>query len=321
MTDRILITGGAGFIGSHLIRYLLEHTNYSITSLDRLDDAGSLDRLAALRQRYRERFNHVFHDLRAELPAHLGVERYRYVAHLAAGSHVDRSVRYPLQFVADNVTGTAHLLEYVRAYQPQAKTLLFSTDEVFGAAPEGVTFDEYSSHWPTNPYAASKAGAEVLASAWASTYNMSLVVTHCTNVIGANQAAEKFIPLCINAVKRGELVQIHAAGKKPSTRFYVDVEDVCAAVLAIMERGGIMAGRDTGKYNISGAEELSNLDVAERIASALGKPLIHELVDFVPNRPRHDMRYAIDSTKLERLGWKPRIRFDESLRRILAACG
>lgn len=317
MTDRILCTGGAGFIASHFIRLLLETTQYSVTSMDRLDDAGSLDRLVALKRRYPTRFNHCYMDLRAEVPAWMGVEKYRYVAHLAAGSHVDRSVRNPLQFVADNVTGTANLLEYVRAYQPEAKTLLFSTDEVFGAAPDGVSFDEYSSHWPTNPYAASKAAAEALAPAWAATYGMPLVVTHCTNVVGAHQSAEKFVPLCIGKVQRGELVQIHAAGKTPSTRYYVDVSDVSTAILTILEKGGIMAGAQSGKFNISGSEELSNLDVAQRIAAALGKPLNYELVDFVPNRPRHDMRYAIDSTRLESLGWAPRVRFDESLRRIL----
>jgi dTDP-glucose 4,6-dehydratase len=236
---------------------------------------------------------------------------------LAAASHVTRSVQDPLGFIADNVLGTAHVLEYCRRFMPR-KLLYFSTDEVFGPAPDGVTFDEYSQHAATNPYAASKAAAEALCPAWAITYGVPLCVTHCTNVFGEGQFREKFIPRCIEQIGRGELVQIHARDGVPSSRYYVHAENIASAIVTVLEKGGLMGGPVTGKYNISGAEELSNLDVAQQIAALMGKELHHELVEFVPDRPRHDQRYAIKSTRLEALGWKPHVSFAEGLERTVA---
>ena len=313
---RILITGAAGFLGSHLVRYLRrERPDWQITALDRLDEAASMARLSPGES------NFIWHDLRAPLrPAAIGcaelLRPFDYIAHLAAASHVTRSVVDPLGFIADNVMGTAHLLEYARSYVPK-KLLYFSTDEVYGPAPEGVSFDEYSAHFPTNPYAASKAAAEALIQAWAITYGLPLCVTHCTNAYGEGQYAEKFIPLCASKIRRGELVQIHSTDGVPSSRYYVHAEDIAAAVVTVLEKGGLMGGPVTGKYNISGDAEMSNLEVAQRIAGLLGTELNHELVDFVPDRPRHDQRYAITSTRLEALGWKQRIGFDDGLRRAV----
>lgn len=316
----ILVTGGCGFIGHHLIRNILEQTDWTVTCLDRLDEAGAQDRLAPLKAKYGERLHNFWHDLRATInPVMLRARGdFRYVAHLAAGSHVDRSVRDPVGFVMDNVVGTANLLEYVRHHQPQVeKVLYFSTDEVFGPAPEGVTYDEYSPHTPNNPYAAAKAGGEALCPAWANTYGMPICVTHCTNVAGEGQYREKFIPLVAEKVQQGEMVQIHARGGVPASRFYIHADDVSAAVMTVLEKGGVICGPGTGKYNISGDKEWSNLEVAQKIAEKLGKPLLYELVDYVPNRPKHDMRYSIDSTKLEALGWAPRVSLDETLARSL----
>jgi dTDP-D-glucose 4,6-dehydratase len=192
-----------------------------------------------------------------------------------------------------------------------------NTDEVFGPADHGENFDEYSAHTPNNPYAASKAAAEAIIPAWANTYGLPLVVSHCTNVYGPRQHPEKFIPLATKLIRDGSVVQIHARNGVPSSRYYVHVDDVSRAVLTILDRGGIWGGPRTGKYNISGSEELSNLDVAERIAKLLGKKLHMELVDFVPNRPRHDMAYRVDSTRLEALGWAPQVAFDEGLAELV----
>ncbi len=314
---RILITGAAGFIGSNLARYILENTAYSVASLDRLDDAGNLERLAELKQRFPGRLECYWHDLRASIQPDYIRGELKYIAHLAAGSHVDRSVRNPLEFIQDNCVGTANLFEWARRTHPRTKLLYFSTDEVVGAAPDGQEFDELSPMNPLNPYAAAKAAGEVLCSAWANTYGMPIAVTRCTNVYGPAQHREKFIPLCIERISRGELIQIHAQGPVPSTRFYVHVDDVSRAVLSVLERGGTIGGRESGRYGISGDREYSNLDVAQRIARLMGLELRYEFVDFVANRPRHDMRYAIKSSRLEALGWKPEVDFDDGLRRVV----
>lgn len=312
----VLITGSCGFIASHLIRYLnRERPDWEIVGIDRLDEAASMARLNGCK------IKQIWHDLKAPIRTDaLGCETlhypFDYIVHMAAASHVTRSVKDPLGFIADNVIGTANVLEYARKFTPR-KLLYFSTDEVFGPAPEGVTFDEYSAHFPNNPYAASKAAAEALCPAWAITYGVPVVVTHCTNVAGEGQHGEKFIPNTISKVASGQTVQIHARDGMPSSRYYVHAEDVSAAILTVLEKGGIMGGPSTGKYNISGDEEHSNLDVAMRIAVEMGKTLRYELVEFVPDRPRHDQRYAIKSSRLEELGWAPKIGIAEIVRRCV----
>ncbi len=316
----VLITGGAGFIGSHLVRHVLEHTDWHVVVLDRLDPAGDQGRLAPLVQKFLGRLSVAWMDLRAEInPERLRpYGDFKFVAHLAAGSHVDRSIRDPIGFLLDGVLGTAHLLEYIRKHQPHCqKSLVFSTDEVMGSAPDGVVFDEHARYFPTNPYAAAKAGSEVLCPAWAEQYGMPLVVSHCSNAFGRGQDREKFIPLASEKVRNGELVQIHAKAGKPSSRLYIHVDDVSRAVLTILQKGGTIHDPTSGFYNIVAAEELSNLYVAEQIAAVLGKPLRHELVENPPNRPKPDMRYALSGAKLAALGWAPEVAFEDGLRDAL----
>jgi dTDP-glucose 4,6-dehydratase len=313
---RVLITGGAGFIGRHLVHHLLSETKWDITILDRLGEGAALGLFNA-KGFSDDRVKFHWHDLKApitNLPGH-----FRYIIHLAAGSHVDRSIKDPLGFVADNVTGTAHMLEFARKVEGLEKFLHFSTDEVFGAA-NGKAFDEYDSFYPTNPYSASKAAAEALCPAWANTFGLPIVVTRCTNVAGPGQDGEKFIPSTIAKVGRGEVVQIHSRNGAASSRKYIDVQDVCAATITALTRGGVISGRGSGYYNIAGETEYSNVDVAARIAELMGKTLAWELVEDPPNRPRPDLRYDLDNTRLKGLGWEQRVPLEATLKEILR-CG
>lgn len=316
----VLVTGGAGFIGAHLVRYLLEHTDWSVVCLDRLDEAGDQNRIAPLKAQHSQRFQVIWHDLRAAInPVMLRFAGdFKYVAHLAAASHVDRSYRDPMGFIADNVVGTGHLLEYVRQHQPHCEKLLcFSTDEVFGPAAEGEEFDEYDRWNPENVYAATKAGSEALCPAYAHQYGMPITVSHCSNVYGPGQYQEKFIPLAKGKIERGEMVQIHSRDGKVSSRLYIHTDDVSRAVLTILTKGGIIQDARSGKYNIAAAEEISNLVVAEAIANHLSRPLHYELVERPANRPKPDMRYSLRSERLKALGWAPQVPFEVGLRDAL----
>lgn len=319
---RILVTGAAGFILSHFVRHVLTERDWHVVSLDRLDEAGTLDRLVALKSQHPDRLQCVWHDLRAAInPDHFAELRkpFDYIVHGAAMSHVNRAIEWPTEAVLDNVLGTANLLEYVRRYQLPAKTLYFSTDEVFGPAAEGVAFGEHARFEPENAYAATKAGGESLCPAYAHQYGLSIQVSHCCNAYGPHQFREKYIPLATEKIARGEVVQIHARRGVPSSRLYIHVDDVARATLTILEKGGCIGDDRTGRYNIVAAEELSNLYVAERIANILDKPLHYELVENPPGRPKPDMRYALTGEKLHRLGWRPVVDFDSGLRATVSS--
>lgn len=366
---KVLVTGAAGFIGSHLVDYILTTTDWSVVCLDRLDYAGNLNRLVQMEsfEKNPTRRAVVFHDLRASVSGHKGEELLKprdlnlqgrarlfdYVIHLAAGSHVDRSVKDPGSFVFDNVVGTLNLLDACRGDEsilnPNGKFLYFSTDEVFGPAEHGQCFAEDARMNPNNPYAAAKAGGELLCPAFANTYGMRIVVTRCANVFGERQDPEKFIPLCIRKILNQQTIQIHAkrlaipvdfevdrnhdilatktikakltceTGWIPSSRLYTYHRNVTSAVVKILEEGDVIQGEDasTGRYNIEGGEEQTNVYVAEQIAKLLGRKLSYELVEDPPGRPRPDMRYSLDSSRLRALGWKPEIDFHEGLRRTV----
>ena len=217
---RVLITGGAGFIAHHLIYHILKTTNWEIVSLDRLDYSGNLNRLdnvlSSLNENDKARVQVVFHDLKSELNPWIrkDIGEVNIILHLAAGSHVDRSIEFPIEFVMDNVLGTANILEYARNINTNngslEKFVYFSTDEVFGPAPDGINYKENDRYNSTNPYSATKASGEELAVAYENTYNLPVIITHTMNVFGERQHPEKFIPMCIKKIRDGETVTIHS---------------------------------------------------------------------------------------------------------------
>tara|TARA_B100001964_G_C14117245_1_gene546657 strand:- start:85 stop:1107 length:1023 start_codon:yes stop_codon:yes gene_type:complete len=314
---RALITGGAGFIAHHLIGQILERTDWEIVSLDRLDYSGNLNRLHDLMLTFdpevRKRVKIVHHDLKAELNPLVRSEvgNVDYIIHLAAGSHVDRSIDYPMEFVMDNVVGTVNILEFARTQKDLERFVYFSTDEVFGPAPDGIRYKENDRYNSTNPYSATKAAAEEIAVAYENTYKLPIYITHTMNVFGERQHPEKFIPMCIKRARDGESVTIHSDSTKtiPGSRHYIHAEDVSDAVLFLLDYEGefetTWGGAKCPKFNIVGSEELNNLELATIIAEAQGKELKYEMVDFHSSRPGHDLRYALDGDKMKKLGWQP----------------
>ena len=319
--SRILITGGAGFIAHHIIEKFLNETNYEIVTLDRLDVSGNLNRLAyvlELNPKWKKRLSIVWHDLKAPLNDMVvkQIGHIDYVFHLAAGSHVDRSIEYPMEFVMDNVVGTANILDYARLHLKNSLKmfLYFSTDEIFGPAPEGVFYKEDDRYRCGNPYSATKAGAEELCMAYENTYKMPIIVTHTMNVFGERQHPEKFIPLVIQKVRDGETLIIHADRtlKKAGSRHYIHATDVADAIVFLMKNYKVGE-----KYNIVGKEETDNLELACMVASIMGKPLNYTMVDFHSQRPGHDLRYALSGEKMRKMGWEPKKLLKERLREIV----
>jgi dTDP-glucose 4,6-dehydratase len=331
MTDndmRILVTGGAGFIGSNLVHYLLGPageergvTVSKVVNLDKLTYAGNITNLAALRDDAR----HVFvqgdildNALVAKL---LREHRINAVMHLAAESHVDRSIDGPEEFIMTNFVGTFRLLEAARAYakeQPDFRFLHVSTDEVFGSlSATDPAFSETTAYAPNSPYSASKAGSDHLARAYIHTYGLNLVTTNCSNNYGPWQFPEKLMPLMIQKVIRGEKLPVYGDGT--NVRDWLYVEDHCRGLFLALVKG------QTGEtYNIGGKCEMKNIDVVRAIINAVNterpdlKRTPEDLITFVKDRPGHDRRYAIDCTKIEReLGWQPRETFASGLQRTV----
>jgi dTDP-glucose 4,6-dehydratase len=305
----ILITGGAGFIGSNLVRLVRrERPEWTVVNLDKLTYAGNAESLADLRDDPKHVF--VRGDIaNAELVEHLlRSHRVEAVLNLAAESHVDRSILGPGIFVETNVSGTQVLLEAAR--QGNVKRFVqISTDEVYGSLGATGKFTEASPLKPSSPYSASKTAADLLVLAYGHTFGMDVVVTRCSNNYGPYQFPEKLIPLMIANALEGKKLPVYGDGMQ--IRDWIHVEDHCRALLAALEGG--KAGE---VYNIGSDNEWANLQIVSRILEALGKT--RELIEHVKDRPGHDRRYAIDAKKAhEELGWAPRIQFNDGLQRTV----
>jgi len=326
MENTILVTGGAGFIGSNFILQHLERDSASIVNLDKLTYAGNLHNLQAIAEDPRYEFVHGDIADRTLVEAVLRRRMPRAIVHFAAESHVDRSIRGPEDFIRTNVDGTFGLLEEARAYwsdlpEPDRSGFRFlhvSTDEVYGSlGPEDSPFSETTPYAPNSPYAASKAASDHFVRAYHHTYGLPTLTTNCSNNYGRFQFPEKLIPLMIlNAVN---LKPLPVYGDGQNVRDWLYVEDHCEAIATVLARG--KAGET---YNIGGWNEKRNIDIVEticdivdQIVGSSGVPR-QSLITFVKDRPGHDRRYAMDATKIMReLGWRPQESFESGIRKTV----
>ena len=323
----ILVTGGAGFIGSALVRLLIADSDWRVINIDKLTYAGNLESLAAVADNPRYRFAQTDVCDRAALDALFAQHRPAGIIHLAAESHVDRSIHGPGEFIATNIVGTYTLLEAARAYWSglaEADKAAFrfhhvSTDEVYGSLGPTGLFTERTPYSPNSPYSASKAASDHLVRAWMHTYGLPVLVTNCSNNYGPYQFPEKLITLMINNALAGKPLPIY--GKGDNVRDWLYVDDHAAALRLVFERG---APGET--YNIGGNAEKTNLEVVDALCDLLDaqRPRsdgrsYREQKTYVADRPGHDRRYAIDATKIAaELGWAPRENFVSGLGRTVA---
>lgn len=301
MKPKVLITGGYGFIASAIVRKY--HETWDITILDSINYAADERRVKGCLYKF----------IKADIALPIeGDLNYDYILHLAAETHVDRSIKDPLPFVLANVLGTYNMLEFARRQKKLKKFLYFSTDEVFGSAPTGTKFIEGARYNASNPYSATKAGGEELCVSYANTYKLPVMITHCMNAMGIMQNSEKFIPKVIRSILNGEELIIHTSPnlRTLGSRYYVPVTVVADAVGFLLTRGNEL------KYNIVGNQEVNNLELAKLIAEFMGRDLKYTLGD-PKERPGHDLRYALDGRKMRELGFRDESVFDEELKGIV----
>ena len=299
---RILLTGGAGFIGSNLVAYLIE-LEYEVVTFDKLTYAGNLGNLAGIDTKL-----HTFElgDVADPVRVREVFAKYKpdVVMHLAAESHVDRSIEAPGEFVQTNVSGTQVMLDAAREFDVQ-KFVHVSTDEVYGSLGKTGLFTEATPLAPNSPYSASKAASDLFVRAYGETYGFPACITRCSNNYGPFQFPEKLIPLFSTNAMEGKPLPLYGAGQ--NIRDWIYVLDHCKALVAVLEKG-----RPGHVYNIGADCEKTNLDITRTILKVLNKS--EDLIRFVDDRPGHDLRYAIDSTKIQtELGWKPEVGFEQGM--------
>ncbi len=332
---KVLVTGGAGFIGSAVIRHIINNTRDTVVNVDKLTYAGNLDSLLSVSDSDRYSFEQVDICNRGELDRVFSQHQPELVMHLAAESHVDRSIDGPADFIETNIVGTYALLQAARHYwksltEEGQSTFRFhhvSTDEVYGDL-EGADdlFTESTPYDPSSPYSAAKASSDHLARAWLRTYGLPVLVSNCSNNYGPCQFLEKLIPLMILNALEGKPLPVYGDGRQ--IRDWIYVEDHARALYLVATKGSIGE-----TYNIGGHNEMANIDVVKTICSLLeefappaprhscgSRNLVsyHDLITFVKDRPGHDFRYAIDANKIEQeLGWKPEETFDSGIRKTV----
>ncbi len=319
----ILITGGAGFIGSNFVKYMLkEHPNYNIINLDNLTYAGNLANLEDIKDN--EKYTFIKADIRdsEKIEEVFRNNNITSVINFAAESHVDRSIEEPEVFLTTNIIGTQVLLDiakkywkvnpkdkYCKKYKEEVKFLQVSTDEVYGALGDTGLFTETMPLMPNSPYSASKASADLIVRAYKETFGMPVNITRCSNNYGPYQFPEKLIPLIINNCLNEKSLPIYGDGMQ--IRDWLHVSDHCSAIDTVFHKG-----EDGETYNIGGNNEKANIEIVKLIIKTLGKS--EDLIEYVKDRPGHDRRYAIDNTKITtKLGWKPMYTFEQGIKETI----
>jgi dTDP-glucose 4,6-dehydratase len=321
-----VLSGAAGFAGSHCLRHLLANTGWTITCPVTYDHKGRLARLeSAMAGHDPARVTVTGQNLARDLTAAtlLAFGRPDYIINYASQSHVDRSIAAPAAFVANNVALMTNMLEYARSVPGLRAFVHVSSDECFGPAYGGQPSGEDGQHRPSNPYAASKSCQSQLGFAWWRTYGVPFTEVYGCNMFGELQDREKYVPLVMARVLAGETVPVHAAPDgTPGTRFWQHARNVADAILFILANvTPARYGDDCtvpSRYCITSGDRVSNLGMARAVADALGRPLKYELADYHASRPGHDLAYGIDGSRLRQLGWKPPVSFAEGIRRLVA---
>jgi len=299
----VLITGAAGFIGSNFVRYLLEkNPDYKITVLDKLTYAGHLENLKGIM----DKINFIKGDITNDRDLNKAFKGIDSVIHFAAETHVDNSINDPELFVKTNVFGTFKMLEYSRKHDIK-NYMQISTDEVYGSIMKGK-FKEDDKFDPSSPYSASKAGGDVLCNSYYKTYGMNVKITRSSNNYGPYQHPEKLIPKTIINALNNKYIPIYGTGK--NVRDWIHVSDNCDGIIHVFEKG-----KSGEVYNIGGGHEHTNVEIAKTILKLLNKP--ESLIKFVTDRPGHDFRYALDLSKVSKIGWKPVVGFEEGMKRTV----
>ncbi len=303
MPMKLLITGGLGFIGSNFCKYILEiHPDWEIVNVDKVGIGANPASLHDLENDKRYQF--VKGDICNPQLIHKFITHSDAVVNIAAETHVDRSIADPYTFLQNNVIGTYTIIEGIRKHNHHARLVQVSTDEVYGTAAKG-SFTEQDPLFPSNPYSASKAAADMFVLSYCKTYKLNASITRCTNNFGPYQMPEKLIPKTIIRALKNLSIPVYGTGT--NIRDWIYVQDHCAAINTVLEKG--IAGE---VYNVSASNEITNLDIVKKILTQLQKP--ENSIAFVEDRPGHDTRYSLDSSKLTtQLGWKPKFSFQEAL--------
>ena len=336
MSKKILITGGNGFVGHHVIEHLLKNTDWNIINIDKMSYASlGFDRLKDIKAYDEKRVLNLTTDLTKPLSEGVKKEvgEIDYILNIASESHVDNSITNPREFVDNNVQLVLTMLEYARELKsigkPINRFIQFSTDEVYGTAPKDVNYKEGDRYNPGNPYSASKAMQECLCYAYSNTYQLPIQITNTMNVLGERQHPEKYLPLCMNKIISGDTLSIHSNPErtKAGTRFYIHARNVADALLYIMTNVDETLDNidsDKGKFHIVGEKELDNLELAKLIQKSVNKvkgyedkKLVYEMTDFHSSRPGHDLAYRMSGKKMESLGWYHPTTIEESIDKIV----
>jgi dTDP-glucose 4,6-dehydratase len=318
---RVLITGGGGSIGVHMIAHIMTNTDWEIVVVDSFRHKGfreRIDRVVMDNPKWKPRITEFQHDLVCPIPDRMAkaIGHIDHIIHLAALSDVFFSVESPVYTIQNNVNSTLMMLEYARKVKPET-FVYFSTDEVYGPARNGEGHKEWSTHRPSNAYSASKAASEDICYTYWRAYDVPIIITNTMNNFGQMQGPSKFPAIVQKKLNAGEKVQIHAHNGEIGTRFYIHSRNASDAILFILAKGArhhaIGELDEPDRYNVVGEVQLSNLEIAQSIAKIMGKKLKYELVDFHSDNPAHDMHYGLDGGKLKGLGWSQPISYEESM--------